>query len=211
MNMTATILIVSRIWWVMRQATSIMALSISSDHNSADFPASMNDRTKKAGGGLGRRWKKRKPRYWQLIVLIIESASFAAVAQIVQLCFYATKFPVIYFLSDTAVQIEAMSPLLIIAFVGLLNRGPENDWTRSTSYQIWAEGNGNGPCGGGLGCTAGNSESQVSDVKFRRGICDSEDGSDGAGGFETGSKQDIAEHPRNRGDGDYEGGSTYLV
>ncbi len=43
--------------------------------------------------------------YWRIIIIIIESASFTAFVQIVQLGFYAAKFPGTYFVSDCAVQI----------------------------------------------------------------------------------------------------------
>jgi hypothetical protein len=73
MNLTTTLLIASRIWFVTR-----VVREITPEH--------------------------MKP-YWRVIIIIVESASVAAVAQIIQLAFYETKFPGIYFISDTVVQI----------------------------------------------------------------------------------------------------------
>ncbi|KAJ6622601.1 hypothetical protein B0H10DRAFT_891831 [Mycena sp. CBHHK59/15] len=79
MNLTTTLLIASRIWFVTRVVRSVI-------------PENM------------------KP-YWRIIIIIVESASVAAVAQIIQLAFYETKFPGIYFISDTVVQIVTIAPL----------------------------------------------------------------------------------------------------
>lgn len=43
--------------------------------------------------------------YNRIIIVLVESASAAAVAQIIQLAFYETKFPGIFFISDSVVQI----------------------------------------------------------------------------------------------------------
>lgn len=43
-------------------------------------------------------------QYWRVIVLVIESASFAAIAQTFELAFYAAKFPGVYFIADSVVQ-----------------------------------------------------------------------------------------------------------
>ncbi|KAJ7154263.1 hypothetical protein C8R46DRAFT_1298188 [Mycena filopes] len=72
--------------------------------------------------------------YWRVIVIIIESASIAAVAQIIQLAFYETKFPGIYFISDTVVQIVTMAPLIIIGLVGV--SGNNRDGVLGTSYAV---------------------------------------------------------------------------
>ncbi|KAF9049596.1 hypothetical protein BDZ89DRAFT_1154457 [Hymenopellis radicata] len=64
--------------------------------------------------------------YWRIIVIIIESASFTAFVQIVQLAFYATKFPGTYFVSDCVVQINTMAPLMIIVLIGATRKNERN-------------------------------------------------------------------------------------
>lgn len=86
MNVSATLLIAARIWWVTRPIRA---------HNP----------------------QRMKP-YWRIIVIIIESAAFAAFAQTIELAFYASNFPGVFFVADSVVQIVAMNPLLIIAFIG---------------------------------------------------------------------------------------------
>ncbi|KAK7036780.1 hypothetical protein VNI00_011446 [Paramarasmius palmivorus] len=87
MNVTTTILIASRIWYVTK--------------------------------GVREMTPEYMKPYWRIIVIVVESASVAAVAQIIQLAFYVQKFPGIYFISDTIVQIVAMAPLIIIVLVGM--------------------------------------------------------------------------------------------
>ncbi|KAJ7600894.1 hypothetical protein C8J56DRAFT_911547 [Mycena floridula] len=100
MNVTTTLLIASRIWYVTQNVRQF-----SPEH--------------------------MKP-YWRVIVTIIESASVAAVAQIIQLAFYETKFPGVYFISDTVVQIVTMAPLIIIVLVGV--KGKNKSGVLGTSY-----------------------------------------------------------------------------
>ncbi|TCD70386.1 hypothetical protein EIP91_003740 [Steccherinum ochraceum] len=102
MNVTATVLIAFRIWFVTREV---------------------------------RRSNSEMTRmYWRIIVVIVESASFAAVMQTLELALYEAKSPVIYFIADTTVQVVAMSPLLIIVLVGLTDGSRRNDsW--SVSYE----------------------------------------------------------------------------
>ncbi|KAF8914944.1 hypothetical protein CPB85DRAFT_469470 [Mucidula mucida] len=64
--------------------------------------------------------------YWRIIIIIIESASFTAFVQIVQLGFYAAKFPGTYFVSDCAVQIVTMAPLMIIVLIGATRKDQSN-------------------------------------------------------------------------------------
>ena len=123
MNVTATLLIASRIWYVTREL-------------------------RKFNPDLMRT-------YWRIIILIVESASLAAVMQVLELAFYEAKFPVIYFIADSTVQIvvsgnlpmelydptftpvvndcsQAMAPLLIIVLVGMTQHGTKSSW--GTSY-----------------------------------------------------------------------------
>ncbi|THH32712.1 hypothetical protein EUX98_g1431 [Antrodiella citrinella] len=106
MNVSATILIASRIFYVTRELRQ---------HNP----------------GLMRT-------YWRIIVIIVESASLAAVMQILELAFYEAKFPVIYFIADSTVQIVAMAPLLIIVLVGLTRDRNNGSWGSSytTSREV---------------------------------------------------------------------------
>ncbi|THH19119.1 hypothetical protein EW146_g1989 [Bondarzewia mesenterica] len=98
MNVIATILIASRIWYVTRDV---------------------------------RRFNpEHMQTYWRVIILVIESASFAALAQVVELSFYAAKFPGVYFIADSSVQIISIAPLSIIVLVGLTQRN--GSW--GTSY-----------------------------------------------------------------------------
>ncbi|EJD04374.1 uncharacterized protein FOMMEDRAFT_155503 [Fomitiporia mediterranea MF3/22] len=86
MNVSATLLIAARIWWVTR-------------------PMRIHD-------------PNRMKPYWRIIVIVIESAAFAVLAQTIELAFYASNFPGVFFVADSVVQIVSMNPLLIIAFVG---------------------------------------------------------------------------------------------
>lgn len=54
--------------------------------------------------------------------------------QIIELAFYTSHFPGIYFVADSTVQVVAISPLLIIAFVGLTSDRAGEDWSTSVSY-----------------------------------------------------------------------------
>ncbi|KAJ7165679.1 hypothetical protein C8R43DRAFT_987286 [Mycena crocata] len=76
----------------------------------------------------------RMEPYWRVIIIIVESASVAAVAQIIQLAFYETKFPGIYFISDTVVQILTLAPLIIIILVGV--KGKNESGILGTSYVV---------------------------------------------------------------------------
>ncbi|KAK7441227.1 hypothetical protein VKT23_016708 [Stygiomarasmius scandens] len=74
-----------------------------------------------------RKFSKRSNnQYWRLVVLIIESASVAAVAQTLELAFYSSNFPGVYFIADSVVQIISIAPLSIIVFVGLTHEGNSN-------------------------------------------------------------------------------------
>ncbi|KIL65621.1 hypothetical protein M378DRAFT_161927 [Amanita muscaria Koide BX008] len=169
MNVTSTFLIASRIWWVTREVT----LAYASPSN----PGGKTTFGPRVGGSDGNQWKKRNPQYWRLVVLIIESASLAAFVQILLLSFYTAKFPAVYFVADTSVQTAAMSPLLIIAFVGLLNRRTSsNNWSNFTSYQSYSENDRvhavRRPGDGSSSRTAGASgrgrvETQLSEMKFQ--------------------------------------------
>ncbi|ESK90603.1 hypothetical protein Moror_4239 [Moniliophthora roreri MCA 2997] len=105
MNVSTTILIASRIWYVTKDIRKTM-------------PEYM------------------KP-YWRIIVIVVESASLAAVVQIIQLAFYVEKFPGIYFISDTIVQIVAMAPMIIIVMVGMSGSRKSAVW--GTAYATSAE------------------------------------------------------------------------
>ncbi|KAM6496794.1 hypothetical protein JOM56_007267 [Amanita muscaria] len=121
--------------------------------------------------------RERNPQYWRLVVLIIESASLAAFVQILLLSFYTAKFPAVYFVADTSVQTAAMSPLMIIAFVGLLNRRTSSsNWSNFTSYQSYPDSDRvhavRRPGDGSSSRTAGASgrgrvETQLSEMKFQ--------------------------------------------
>ncbi len=54
--------------------------------------------------------------------------------QIIELAFYTSSFPGIYFVADSTVQVVAISPLLIIAFVGLTSDRAGEGWSTSVSY-----------------------------------------------------------------------------
>uniref|UniRef100_A0A0W0FIU2 Uncharacterized protein n=1 Tax=Moniliophthora roreri TaxID=221103 RepID=A0A0W0FIU2_MONRR len=100
MNVSTTILIASRIWYVTKDIRETM-------------PEYMEP-------------------YLRIIVIVVESASLAAVAQIIQLAFYVEKFPGIYFISDTIVQIVAMAPMIIIVLVGMSGSRKSAVW--GTAY-----------------------------------------------------------------------------
>ncbi|KAF8626967.1 hypothetical protein AX15_004607 [Amanita polypyramis BW_CC] len=133
MNATATFLIASRIWWITR---SMHSLTGSKSHLS---PSNLPSITH-ADSGVHynhdnlSNWRRQNRKYNRLIVLVIESASFAAFIQLVDLIFYAAKFPGVYFITDSEVQIIAISPLLIVAFVGLTSRHSGKDWSHSVTY-----------------------------------------------------------------------------
>ncbi|KAF9459524.1 hypothetical protein BDZ94DRAFT_1171491 [Collybia nuda] len=100
MNLTTTLLIASRIWYVTREV---------------------------------REFSPEKTRaYKWVVVVLVESASVAAFAQIVQLAFYESKFPGIFFISDGVVQVVTMAPLIIIVLVGV--RGTNKGGVLGTSY-----------------------------------------------------------------------------
>jgi len=105
MNVTATLLIASRIIYVTRQLRQLN-------------PELMRT-------------------YWRVIVIIVESAFAAAVMQILELAFYEAKFPVVYFIADSTVQIVAMAPLLIIVLVGLTRDRKDGSW--GTSFAMSEE------------------------------------------------------------------------
>ncbi|KIL61695.1 hypothetical protein M378DRAFT_179998 [Amanita muscaria Koide BX008] len=129
MNVTATALIASRIWWISRAsqtftpARSFLAIS-SSDPASATF-AHGNE---SLGG-----WRKRNQQYWRLIILMVESAALISIVQLFILAFYLAKHPAVYFMGDLSVQVDSMAPLMIIAFIGLLNARPGRNWMNSTA------------------------------------------------------------------------------
>jgi len=54
--------------------------------------------------------------------------------QIIELAFYTSNFPGIHFVADSTVQVVAISPLLIIAFVGLTSDRAAEGWSTSVSY-----------------------------------------------------------------------------
>ncbi|PFH47128.1 hypothetical protein AMATHDRAFT_50533 [Amanita thiersii Skay4041] len=110
MNVSATILIISGIWW---STKSIRELAQESNR-------------------MDTTWAHRNKYYWRLMVVLVESAAAAAIAQTIELVFYVTKFPGVYFVADTVVQIAAISPLVMIAFIGLsTKRG--GSWTETTT------------------------------------------------------------------------------
>ncbi|KAM6491311.1 hypothetical protein JOM56_013550 [Amanita muscaria] len=129
MNVTATALIASRIWWISRAsqtftpAKSFLAIS-SSDPASATFAH--------GNGSLGG-WRKRNQQYWRLIILMVESAALISIVQLFILAFYLAKHPAVYFMGDLSVQVDSMAPLMIIAFIGLLNARPGRNWMNSTA------------------------------------------------------------------------------
>jgi hypothetical protein len=128
MNVTATFLIASRIWWVTR---SIPARGTDSSMSRSDPPSF---RPGRGAEGAFNRWKRHNRQYWRLLVIMIESAACAAVIQVIQLAFYISKFSGIYFINDSTVQVMAISPLLIIALVGLTSVGTREDWSTGVSY-----------------------------------------------------------------------------
>jgi len=58
-------------------------------------------------------------RYSRVILMIVESGMVYAFCQIIQLSFYAAKFPGLYFVADSFIQIFAIVPTSIIIFVGM--------------------------------------------------------------------------------------------
>lgn len=52
--------------------------------------------------GLGRQYTRQ---YWRVIFILVESAAIAALGQLIELSFYAAKFPGNYFMSDMMTQI----------------------------------------------------------------------------------------------------------
>ncbi|KAJ7166611.1 hypothetical protein C8R46DRAFT_1271410, partial [Mycena filopes] len=101
MNLTATILIASRIWYVTRILREVSP--------------------------------ERMGPYWRIITIVVESASSAAVAQIIQLAMYEAKFPGVYFISDSVVQVVTMASLTIVILVGA---GGQYKNGLGTSYNI---------------------------------------------------------------------------
>ncbi|KAF8636049.1 hypothetical protein AX17_003833 [Amanita inopinata Kibby_2008] len=189
MNVTATFLIASRIWWVTRDVRAlahststppsphISPSAFTPSHSASDpsnpsssflppsstaAPGSASNKGSRSytlpPSNAIRTFKKYNKQYYRLIVLIVESAAFAAFALILELGFYAANFPGIYFIGDSVVQIVAMSPLIIIAFVGL-SLGHNNDsssWSNNISY---SDSRTPGPRGGRRG-GAGNARSR---------------------------------------------------
>ena len=133
-NVTATFLIASRIWWVTR------GISILRTDYSPSEPFSF--RPRKSTEGAFNTWKRQNRQYWRLLVVIIESAACAAVMQVIQLVFYAFEFTGIYYIYDLSVQVMAMSPLLIIAFVGLASDRTGEQLSASVSYSSCSTANG---------------------------------------------------------------------
>ena len=89
--------------------------------------------------------------------------------QVIQLVFYATEFIGVYFVNDSSVQVMAISPLLIIAFVGLTSDRAEEGWSTSVSYsssstaygtghRAQAGYGGNAASGRGIGAARGGGE-----------------------------------------------------
>lgn len=62
--------------------------------------------------------------------------------QVIQLVFYTFKFTGVYYVYDSAVQVMAMSPLLIIAFVGLTSDTTGEELSKSVSYSSCSTANG---------------------------------------------------------------------
>ncbi|EIN04005.1 hypothetical protein PUNSTDRAFT_139046 [Punctularia strigosozonata HHB-11173 SS5] len=58
-------------------------------------------------------------KYWRVILVVIESGAVYAFTQIIQLSFYVSKFPGIYFVADSFVQIMAIVPTMIVVVVGM--------------------------------------------------------------------------------------------
>lgn len=157
-NVTATFLIASRIWWVTR------GISILRTDSSPSDPFSF--RPRKSTEGVFNTWKRQNRQYWRLLVVIIESAACAALVQVIQLVFYTFKFTGIYYVYDSAAQVMAMSPLLIIAFVGLASDKTGEELTASVSYSScstarhrgMASYGGNAVSGRGAGTVRGGGE-----------------------------------------------------
>ncbi|KAF8342547.1 hypothetical protein F5887DRAFT_1076151 [Amanita rubescens] len=133
-NVTTTVLIASRIWWVTRSVSSMGDDSSTSLHS---HPSPSRSRRGRGGGsaeGAFNTWKRRNKQYWRLVIVIVESAACAAFMQIIELAFYTSNFPGIHFVADSTVQVVAISPLLIIAFVGLTSDRAAEGWSTSVSY-----------------------------------------------------------------------------
>ncbi|KAK2463916.1 hypothetical protein APHAL10511_004088 [Amanita phalloides] len=203
MNATATFLIASRIWWVTRRVVGQrISLSPSSD-SPLPFTGSEAFAGVLVGGCLGI-WKRHNRRYWRLVVILIESASSAAFIQVIGLASYAAKSPIIYFLADSTVQIVAIAPLLIIAFIGLTNDRSRGDWSTSLSYND----NGWRGVGESHGADYGNNAasrqivggigSTSEEVTVEEGRCSASDGqsnvsTESEGGIDTNAGAGIAD------------------
>ncbi|KAI0794372.1 hypothetical protein C8Q74DRAFT_1248351 [Fomes fomentarius] len=57
--------------------------------------------------------------YRRAIILVVESGALYALTQVIQLAFYAAKFPGLYFVSDTFIQIMAIVPTSVVLLVAL--------------------------------------------------------------------------------------------
>lgn len=94
MNLSATILIVARIWYVTRHLR----------RNSCSLAVN------NSSGTLGRTLKgvnsTLMARYWRIIRVVVESAALAAFMQTVEVVFYFSDFPGVYFVADSTYQIS---------------------------------------------------------------------------------------------------------
>ncbi|KAI0746297.1 hypothetical protein C8Q80DRAFT_1174410 [Daedaleopsis nitida] len=57
--------------------------------------------------------------YRRAVIMVVESGALYAFTQVIQLAFYVAKFPGLYFVSDTFIQIMAIVPTSVVLLVAL--------------------------------------------------------------------------------------------